>query len=238
MKIYSGNYVFRTIGVGIAFVLVLSVNGEAGIVSTSGAIQLITPPNDVRVDQLESNVTLFVFSESSNVVLPVDIKAEITEPGFYNRAANLNHGMIPMGTIVNSYLVHGDNVDGTLFAPHLVGSLVFDEPVLGILIGNVFTVIPNPSLDDSDAILGTPTTIYGSGERGRGLFFPEDSVTLSADRLTVEVDFRTAFYYDQIRIVTVPEPSSIVMLVLSSGLVFLFRKVDVNRIRLVLASLT
>lgn len=183
-----------------------------GIVSTSGDVVVIPAPVDVRMDQLESDTDLFVFVESVGVLLPMDIAAEITMPGFYNQPGDLTAGVVPGGTIVNSYLLHGDNVDGSGVVPRLNGSISFDDPILAILLGNVLNDDPNPSLDDTDAILGSTTTLYGTGDFGRGLFFSEDSVILSADRRTVDVSFRFAAYYDQIRIVTIPEPASFLLL--------------------------
>ena len=97
--------------------LVLTTSAFAEIVTTSGAMEQIAAPSSVRIGGTQSNSSIFVFPESEEVVLPRDVRAGITEPGSYGRLRSLTRGVIPEGTVVNSYLIHADAVGRPAPAP-------------------------------------------------------------------------------------------------------------------------
>jgi hypothetical protein len=181
---------------------------RAGIISTSGAIDVLpSPPASVRLGALLSNTTIFTFAEQVDVALSAPIQVDITQAGTYQSTASLTPGIIPMGTMVDSYFLHSDPAN-----PHKQydGSVTFDTPILGV-------IVIADTLKASDPILGAPGTLYPILAIGRGLELSadQDHVTLSSDLKTLTVHFFTHFNVDQVRIITaasVPEPASVLLL--------------------------
>ncbi|HEY2760414.1 MAG TPA: PEP-CTERM sorting domain-containing protein, partial [Pirellulales bacterium] len=101
-------------------------------------------------------------------------------------------------------------------ATELTGSITLNDEIIGLI------VLSN-SLNASTSVLGLPGVIYPSGP-DHGLDVSpnggptSDTVTLSADRRTVTVDFQDAGFPDELRIVTaVPEPSSMILMLSAIG---------------------
>ncbi len=186
---------------------------SAGIIETTGAFVEISPPGSVELGALESNSAIFAFAEMLGIRLEGDLPVDITRPGVYDSADDLTPGLIFAEMPVDIYFLHSDPVGGDTVK--LVGSITFDQDILGI-------IVLSAGLDATDAMLGYPGTVYPTGLSGRGLDFAGsnfDILTLSEDRRTITVDWRTGFKVDQIRIITaVPGPGGLALLALA-GLV-------------------
>jgi len=188
--------------------LTLPSAAPAGIVAQSGSVYVLTsPPADVRKDVLVDPSKIFVFAEGRHIVLSNPIEANIVNPGMYDEESDLsgNEGELPTGVFLNSYFVHFDIQDNE---PSAIasGSITFDQDVLAIISGRHL-------LNESDAILGLPTTIYGTGG-GRGWDFGNNGfIALSDDRRTVDLGSLVTTARDELRIVTaVPEADSLTLL--------------------------
>ena len=166
---------------------------HAGMIAFVGdAVNGNPPPASVEEGQLESNLTVPVFAERKIVPLASDLTVDIVADGTYGTP--LSPGVVPQGTVVNSYLVHADTVaDGS---PTIVlsGGVRFNEEILGL-------IITDSSLDASDDELGYSGTVYPTGLNLRGLN------TAAAD--TVRLDGHDVSFVlpvhgvtDQIRIIT------------------------------------
>jgi hypothetical protein len=202
MKIY-------TLSLLAAFVLVSSRSALAGIVSTTGAVEVVTPPADVRLGAFENDTVVRVFAEKQGHTLATNLAADITAPGTSPLPAdpanlNLSPGTMASGTVVDSFYLHFDPPGSS---DRLEGSLLFDRDVLGLM-----TLAD--ALTGSHGELGVAGTIYGSGPLEHS--HPEfpDFVTLSDDRRTVSFSINAGMGHDSIRIVTsaVPEPGTALLL--------------------------
>ncbi len=191
---------------------------SASIIGMTGALVEISPPGSVELGALESNSEIYAFAEMLGLMLEGDLAVDITSPGSYSSADDLTPGFIFPEMPVDVYFLHSDPVGGDTVK--LVGSITFDQDILGI-------IVLSASLDATDFILGFPGTVYPTGLSGRGLDFAGtnfDILTLSEDRRTINVDWRTGFKVDQIRIITaVPGPGGLALLVLA-GLVGVRRR--------------
>jgi hypothetical protein len=188
---------------------VLSRSALAGIVSTTGAVEVVSPPADVRLSAFENDSVVRVFAERQGHTLATNLAADITVPGTSPLPAdptnlNLSPGTLPSGTVVDSFYLHFDPPG---ISDRLEGSLIFDRDVLGLM------TLAN-ALTGSHVELGVAGTIYGSGPLEHS--HPEfpDFVTLSDDRRTVSFSINAGMGHDSIRIVTsaVPEPGTALLL--------------------------
>jgi hypothetical protein len=174
--------------------LVAGAPASGGILLTSGAVQVTSPPPaDVTNGALTSNTVVRVFAEQLGLTLGSDLTVNITTPGTYT--GSLTPGAILAGTVVDSYFLHADPASSSTTA--YSGSVTFDTDVLGLI------VLDN-RLDNTDAVLGRPGTLYPTGFNGRGLELgsTQDQITLSADRRTVSFSWHAAVAMDSVRVVT------------------------------------
>jgi hypothetical protein len=200
---------------------VLSRSALAGIVSTTGAVETVTPPADVRLGAFENDTVVRVFVEKQGHTLALHLAADITAPGTSPLPAdpanlNLSPGTLLSGTMVDSFYLH---FDPTGPSDRLEGSLVFDRDVLGLM-----TLAD--ALTGSHGELGVAGTIYGSGPLEH--VHPEfpDFVTLSDDRRTVSFSINAGMGHDSIRVVTsaVPEPGTALLLGLGGATLLAARR--------------
>jgi hypothetical protein len=161
----------------------------------------ITPPPSVQLDALESNQNAFFFAERVSFVLPSTIAVDASSPGTYNSVGSLTPGIIPAGTVVDSFFLHADPFDpnnGVFYS----GTVSFLNPILGV-------IALSAGLDQTDAILGAPGTLYpvpgNELVRGFELGFP-DLFVVSADRKTLSFSNAAGGADDQLRIVTAASP--------------------------------
>lgn len=170
------------------------------VVALSGQIQCIGAPASVRKsDGPRSDRLILAFAERQQVRLAQSVPVNILQPGNYYLAQQNTNGNIPAGTEVNSCMLESNPATGGAAIFAYDASITFDVPVLGIVVG--------PSrLNNSDALLGAPGTVYPEHDQLRGLeqdgTRTGDAVSLSGDRRTVRVHFVTSGDVDEIRIVT------------------------------------
>jgi hypothetical protein len=191
------------------FVLVavlLVTQSLAGVIGTTGAVVDVTasPPASVLLGAYESDSQIRLFSEKGTVSLVTPVAVDISVPGTYRFSADAPYtpGIVPAGTVVNSFFLHFDRISTTGFT-RLSGSATFDCPIIGV-------IALTPQLDATDASLGRAGTTYPTGTQPkRGLEF-EEVVTLTADRrtLTVTLEIQQSSTspadntLDQIRVIT------------------------------------
>jgi len=189
----------------ILITMICTTNAVAAIVATSGAVhKLSTPPTSVKPEARVSDTEIIVFDELQQFTLCRDLEVDITASGTYAvDEKELTPGVIPAGTVVSSHFLHFDQVGAT--STTLAGSFTFSEKVLGIIVSN--TVL-HPNLDESDLILGDPSVTYPSSHIDlRGLEVTTvDLLSLSPGRWKVRVVLTVSTVFDQIRVITQPEP--------------------------------
>lgn len=169
-----------------------------------GDILEIDPPASVRPGAMEDNSALHAFAEQqATYVVGNGLATDISRPGTYNEASpSLTPKTMPIGSAISSYLVHGDNV-GNVVPEVLSGTITFPRPVLGIVIGH-----GKLTTSDKYGASGTAYPSTSAQRQFRGLDFSgttngiEDSVTLSADRMTVTLTMQISDRIDQIRVIT------------------------------------
>lgn len=201
----------------------------AAVVGTTGAVVQYSDsqvPSDIATGDWENNTQIREFPEVQNFTLPAGgVTADVTVPGTSpsSTSQNLSTGVIPAGTVVDSYFLHFDPVGEPNPADTLSGSITFNEPVLGL-------IALSQTQDDSEPILGLPGVTYADGkyhgmelEPGSGASGTNDVLTLSADRYTVSFTMSAGENADELRIVTaVPEPMS--LSILAAAPVMLLRR--------------
>ncbi len=202
-------------------------HARAGIISTSGQVDVLsTPPASLLNGHLQSNTTIFAFTERTDLTLSSALPVDVSTQGTYQKLSSLTPGTIAAGTMVDSYFLHSDPPNGN---STYNASLTFSSPILGI-------IVLSSSLSSTDSILGAPGTVYPSKDGTRGLEFgkTEDYVVwVSGD--TVDVQFHTHSSIDEIRIITaaspVPEPTGLVLGASALGVLGLARVYQVRRRR-------
>jgi len=170
-------------------------------------IDEIAPPLSVQEGALENDSMGFVFLESqSTLTADLAVDHAVTGGDLILNEIDVMPGTIDAGTPIRSYLLTVDGSEQT----NLTATVSFEVPdeIIGLL-------LLDNSLDDTDAQLGNPGTLYATGDGTRGLEIGAtrqnpDYLSISADRRTITVDLVLAGVgLDQIRLVTViPEPSS------------------------------
>ena len=172
--------------------------GEApqgkAVVSSTGAVEKVSPPQDARQDAFEKDGAIRAWDEQ-RLRLSSDLAVDITQPGTYGPTSDQT---IPAGTCVGSQFLHLDLVGSGENGGLLTGSATTNNDVIGI-------VVTGSKLNASD-YLGRPFTTYGK-QAGRATetasSASRDQVRLSQDRRTVSVDMGSrALSQDQVRIIT------------------------------------
>ena len=177
----------------------------AGIFNTTGNVLVVqNPPTNLQTASWENDTQIPAFVEQQNFTLPQSINLDITATGTSPSTtdANLSPSQIAAGTAVNSYWLHFDAVGapGVNSAVECSGSITLAEPIVGL-------IVLSDSLNATNAVLGIPGDLYPNGTQygleldpaGGGT---SDKITLSPDRHTLTVDFRTSNSSDNLRILT------------------------------------
>lgn len=180
------------LALAMAAMVFCSSQANASIVSTSGSFDDIsgTAGIDVTPGALESSTLIRVFSERSNVTVGA-------EPG------------LTPGTVVNSHFVHWDPTGspGTNTAVFSSTTVTFSHAILAVYSAD-------DDLDDTDATFGLGDATYPvGGLRGTRPNAGEvtDAFSWAGNSLTITTLYTENAGIDQLRIVTVPEPTSFAM---------------------------
>jgi hypothetical protein len=184
---------------------------QAAILDWTDTVIWIAPPADSRKGYLESDTRIRAWVEKENLLLTQPIEVDITEPGTvpWQGSGNLSPDIIPAGTIIDSYFFHFDQV-GAPDSPALISATITSQhEILGIM-------IRGSTLNEHDAYLGVPGTIYATGNANRGLERSQnggiDSIIFGEDRRTIHLMLQNVDRTDELRIITaVPEPAGWVL---------------------------
>ena len=108
---------------------------HAGIVSTSGAVSIISPPADARLGALENNTVAQLFMEVTGLTLPSSLAVDFNAPGTYNSNPPGPLPTIAAGTIVESYYLITDPVGSDpANIRSFSGTITFSTDVLGVIV--------------------------------------------------------------------------------------------------------
>ena len=196
----------------LAFAMVGSASAD--MVSYTGDVDYSASiPTDLRLDKYESDDDIFVFDEKQNLTLASALSVDIAKPGTYNDAGDLvgAGGVIPAGTIVNSYIVHVDPKGTPSGLVTYQGSITLSEKILGLIVNT-------SGLNSTDSVLGALGTTYDSSTM-RGLEFTnQDQVTLWVSPDGMGMTLKASNVLDNIRVVElVPVPGAVVLGLLGLG---------------------
>ncbi len=154
-------------------------------VVSMGAL-LIDPPPTIQEGTLplDSNTNTFVWPEIGCEILDNDLVVNRSTPGSFNGGSN-QATVIPAGTKIASYYVHGDRLDD---GGQLTGQMTFpNATILGL--------IYRPAQLNASSYLEAPGTTYFNGPMETS-----DTMTLSADTVSWNMRFGPAL--DGIRVIT------------------------------------
>lgn len=202
---------FKLLATLAALILSIIRPAWAGIVGLSGDIALIPAPPSTLLEQFASESVIRGFFERQGVQLASDLAIDGASPGTYESSQG---GLLPAGLAVSSYLFHADTLANDPFGTHFRATVVFDTEIVGVLFNR-------DTLNASDAVLGTASTIYDAsdsayreleiGSAARCGTQTYDCVTISPDRRTIALDFSTGAFIDEVRVVIanrIPEPNT------------------------------
>jgi hypothetical protein len=208
----------RRLGLALLGVMSLMLVSQAqgDILTTTGAMTPISSPVSFLEGDTESSTIIGILDEGITI-LPSDIAVNAVGPGIHT-GSSASHLIISAGSMVHTYIVHFDPAGG--FAT-LTGSVTFDpgEIIIGIQ-------THTPYLDTSDAVVGDPSATYPTGL----LEFRAFETLPGVDKVMVPFSLDSASFtlfaelsIDQARIVTIPEPATLVLLALG-GLAVIRRR--------------
>ena len=159
----------------------------------SGAIKFQrSVPSSLKEDAVQSDRSIHLFLEATDVTLTRDVTVDITKPGHYQGHQGLSVAL-RAGHKVDSYLIHWDPASSDMLTQIASGGVTFRRPIVGLIISDGW-------LSASDSLLGTATTEYATYMVSRGLETVGDTVEFSQDRLTLQLQLRAPTAIDEIRI--------------------------------------
>jgi hypothetical protein len=203
-------------------VAIYSLPAHAAIVGVTGdgdLLAALVDPTSAAANFFDDDV-IHGWDELQAHLLTEDVVVDIEAPGTYTNLVSLGTFVIPMGTLLSSHLLYFDPaLDSSRTA-----TFTFDSPIIGV-------IVRNGTSDADDRLLATdflghPNTTYpGAFYAQRGLEMEgAESVTSSADRLTLTAFLTAGDPGDQIRVLTsasgdtvIPEPAT--SLLIGGGLV-------------------
>ncbi|MEL7448400.1 MAG: thrombospondin type 3 repeat-containing protein [Pseudomonadota bacterium] len=147
-----------------------------------GIFQLIAAPPELGNNAFDDD-NVRAFDEMQNLLLLENLILDVTEP-------TVTSNLIAAGSVVSSHYIlydPGSSID-------VVGSVTFDEPVLGV-------ILSNGRFNDTDDVLGSVDTTYSIGSQG---LESVDEVIVSGN--TVSFSLRANSPGDALRVVTGVNP--------------------------------
>ena len=169
-----------------------------GVSRVTGQLSLIKPPTSILQDALASDTEAYVFIEQDDVGLADPLKVNTTDAGTFNTSGSLEMANLARSTRINSYFIHFDRTGQPVQLVNIVGSITFDNDILGL-------ILLTTELNNSTPDLKSPGTAYGIGhgiELSTQEQLSQDSVTVSSNRRTLTVDLQNNVQVDQIRVIT------------------------------------
>lgn len=194
----------------------VAASSQAIIVSVGGTASLIAAPADARLDALTGSDIVPVWDETQGFTLTSNLKVDAVSSGTYTVASDLPvvQPEISAGSVVNSHYIHFDSPASNAAAA--VGSVTFGEDILGVIVMGDSNGTPK-TLDLSDYLASG--TLHDDNLNHRGLELDSsDWFGISADRRTLNYGFAITQPGDRIRVVTAPEPVSILGMVAGIGM--------------------
>ncbi|HXY32703.1 MAG TPA: hypothetical protein VEI07_00665 [Planctomycetaceae bacterium] len=202
-------------GLAISCLVVSPSAVEAGfIASTTGAIDVISPPASALPGKLVSNDYQAWDESTGKLSSPLQVDM-LGQPGSYDGLSRFTalSGTLAAGTKYDSVMVQLDPKT-TFPAQSPIASITFTGKIIGL-------ALFGPSLDASD-IYGSPTTVYphglpGIGTQGRGINRThENRFSITNNGLTLNLQLTAGFGgFEEMRIfcapavASVPEPFSL-----------------------------
>ena len=185
-----------------AAVLLWSNVAVAGIIGTTGDVQIVSPPASVVPPSFAEDGVVHLFVEQTDVALASDVLADMTvHYTTYNPPIGRTLGTIPMGTVVSSYYLHFDPAT----AGPGVGSVTFAEPIVAVIAeGDDFaeTAVEDPPGDTlgPSNFLGAGGTAYPDNDDALGIEDGPDRLTLY--EATLSFFFGAGSPGDRVRVLT------------------------------------
>lgn len=197
---------------GLLCVLTFMLAGQAqaDILATSGAMVEVAPPPSLVAEAFESSTEIRIIDEGSKfLVAPLFVDGFGPGPQFPAGVLDV----LPPGLFVHTYIIHFDPDGGKI---SLTGDVTFDpgEIIVGL-------AMHPPYLAASDGFpVGDPFITYPTGSTTRGFeTLPGiDTAFIAGDLNSVSFTLFAELKIDQARIFTVPEPSTIALLVAGAAL--------------------
>ncbi len=197
-------------------VILAGIPSRASIVSITGNwITQLTGAQDFSENGLKSSTEIYLEQEQESFVLNTNLHLDVTEPGSYdsnNFAFSTTN--LPTGSIVDCYLLHAQPDASNIHETQRITTITFDREIIGV-------ILDLSSLSNSDSIVGNSANIYDPAPNARyfSVTEPTDAFTLSDDHLSFSIDAIHVglSYGDQVRVITVPEPAAISLILLFSS---------------------
>ncbi len=169
--------------------------GGGGSVELKGEVKLIPAPESSVFNTLEDNKIVWMFQEREGFDLPTSVNVDISQPGRYT-GNRKTPAVIPAGTVVDCYFLHFDPVGSQNTTTN--GQIItFTDEILGY-------VVATNTLNLTDAILGSPATVYSTGQGARGFEGVEDVEISSDGRSFIIHHYHSTFPGEEVRILTRP----------------------------------
>lgn len=183
-------------GAGCIFALAGLARGD--IVGESGDIEIDNPPRSLERHAWESSDNIRVFSERLAVEITAPVSVEFSQQGIlYQDRSNYTPGTVPIGTLVDSYLVHIDPLREESY--RYSGTVTFAEEIVGV-------IVRWGSMKATTGQFGLTGTQYDA-RPGHGIEIGRDKIEWSADGRTLRIFGHASPKIDQIRVLTTPIPA-------------------------------
>lgn len=159
----------------------------SGIAGSSDIFRFV-PPWPKRFRFIESNEHVFVAPEGYAVRLRGPLQLNISEPGEYTSTNQLTPLGVATGERVRSYVLHYSPTEEVprRFAKRIKGSITFDRPVVGLIVGHDELLASSRRFSRRPAGESHPRRQLELLGDGIG-----DKIELSEDRRTVTIDFQS-----------------------------------------------